>query len=193
MVGGGRRLELKSAAGPLSKILFDFDRQGGQAGRFQVLEQLFAQPAGDQFDGGLLDGQQGTFVFGKDPASLFVANFDFVLLDSQQNQRMPCRQQHAMIQCIAVFLQGIPQGNEVEHKAVFVEFTFDLGCDPKIVPVNPFAEVPDGDEMSCGEHQVILGDFHGKCLAGRGGLSHLCQIETSLPACLAGGSFYQAV
>ena len=75
------------------------------------------------------------FLAREDPAAILEADLHFRLSDGDGDDRMSCRQQHAVIEPGCDLLQLVPEGDEVDHERIPIERPRHVGRNPVIVPV----------------------------------------------------------
>lgn len=94
----------------------------------QATQELFADPAGEQFRRGVGDRQDAAIAERKDPAAAVRRedNRRFLRSGGQLEQRMPIGKEHAVIEFIGDRSQFVAGSNEVDDVAVLVEGPGDL-------------------------------------------------------------------
>src|SRR5262249_37023161 len=123
------------------------------------VEQAQAEVAGEQFGGGVLDGQEDAVAAGEEPLAVAVADVDAArrLLDA--DQRVAGGQQHAVGQLGGQGGGVALQGDEVEDVVVVVEGALDLDGGAVVVAVEALALVAlVADEVAGAEDEVVLDD-----------------------------------
>jgi hypothetical protein len=116
-------------------------------------------PAGDQFRGGVRDGEQNAVFPWEDPAPITEFGRHFIHGGFDVNRFMIGWQQDAMIEFADQALGCVAKSDEVEHVVIFIEGSRDFHGHSPVVPMQPLTDISvEGDEVGGTEDQVVLGD-----------------------------------
>src|SRR5262245_829438 len=152
---------LQFADSPLPVVLIDGDHQ--PTGCLPDLRsdrrpQPLANIAGQELGGGVGNGQEGAVAAGKDPAAAVGRKdrLDFAAVIGHPDQRVACRQEHAVIEVVEDRLELVAEGDEADNVLVLVERPFHFYSHAVVMPVQPLADVAgERDEMR-GTEDVVL-------------------------------------